>query len=300
VCEGGAVYFFVMRTHRRNLVGWGLVLVLIAINGAVYVPAVQSQSTHKLSVSFLDVGQGDSIFIQGPTGIQVLVDGGPDRSVVRELPKLMGPLDRSINLIIETHPDKDHISGLADVLEQYRVDAFMSPGAKNDTNVFGRLMNDVENEPSIVTYIARAGMRIDLGDGAYADVLYPDKDVSNIKVTNDASIVLHVVYGDTSFMLTGDLPSTIEDRLVHTLAQTELKSTVLKAGHHGSKYSTDALWLRTVAPEVVVISAGKGNTYGHPSPDALARIQTQGSEIVSTIDSGTIMYVSDGVAVVRK
>ncbi len=289
-----------MSAQRRRVVGWGLVVLLIVLNVGICVFVVQPQSRHALSVSFLNVGQGDSIFIQGPTGIQVLVDGGPDKSAVRELPLLMGPLDRSINLIVETHPDKDHISGLADVLEQYSVDAFMSPGAKNDTNVFGRLMSDVEGESGIVTYTARAGMRIDLGDGAYADVLYPDKDVSNIKVTNDASIVLHVVYGDTSFMLTGDLPSTLEDQLVHTLAAQELKSTVLKAGHHGSKYSTDALWLRAVAPQTVVISAGKGNTYGHPSPEALARIQTQGSEIVSTMDSGTITYMSDGTRVWHK
>lgn len=295
-----AVYFSTMSAQRRRVVGWGLVLLLIVLNVWICILVLQPSTSHELSVSFLNVGQGDSIFIQGPTGIQVLVDGGPDKSAVRELPRLMGPLDRSINLIVETHPDKDHISGLADVLEQYSVDAFMSPGAQNDTNVFGRLMSDVENEPGIVTYTARAGMRIDLGDGAYADVLYPDTDVSHIKVTNDASIVLHVVYGDTSFMLTGDLPSTLEDQLVHTLATQELKSTILKAGHHGSKYSTDALWLRAVAPETVVISAGKGNTYGHPSPEALARIQTQGSEIVSTMESGTITYVSDGTSVVRK
>lgn len=258
--------------------------------------------THErtLQISFLDVGQGDALFIQGPTGVQVLIDGGPDRSVVRELPRVMGPLDRSIDLMIETHPDKDHIAGLSDVLETYQVNSFLSPGLPSDTNVYARLVESLQHETGIASYVAKRGQRIHIGGGAYADILYPNKDVSHLRATNDASIVLRVVYGSTSFMLTGDLPSTIEDVLVRENSPDLLHSDVLKAGHHGSRYSTDALWLSVVRPRVAVISAGKGNTYGHPAPEVLARLRTAGTEVVSTMDEGTITFESDGVQVVQK
>lgn len=230
----------------------------------------------------------------------MLVDGGPDRSVVRELPKLIGPLQRTIDVMVETHPDKDHIAGLADVLETYEVKNIMSPGLPSDTNVYGRLVSTVESEPSIQSYLARTAMRIHLGGGAYADVLYPNKDVSRLKATNDASIVLRVVYGQTSFMLTGDMASTIEEELVRSAWAGELESDVLKVGHHGSKYSTSDLWLQAVSPAVAIISAGKGNTYGHPAPEVLGRIERQGARTLSTMDQGTITLVSDGVRVVEK
>ena len=230
----------------------------------------------------------------------MLVDGGPDRSVVRELPKLMGPLQKTIDVMIETHPDKDHIAGLADVLETYEVKNILGPGLPSDTNVYGRLVSTVESEPGIQSYLARTGMRIHLGGGAYADVLYPNKDVSRLKATNDASIVLRVVYGQTSFMLTGDMASTIEDEIVREVSIEDLESDVLKVGHHGSKYSTSDLWLQAVSPSVAVISAGRGNTYGHPAPEVLGRIEKQGARILSTMDQGTITLVSDGAHVVEK
>jgi competence protein ComEC len=292
-------YTFVMTPLRATTLRLCSIFVLLVVNAVIFY-AVFAPAAHTLRVSFINVGQGDSILIQGPTGIQVLVDGGPDQSVLRELPLLMGPLDRVIDMVVETHPDKDHIAGLADVLERYEVKNFMSPGLASDTNVYARLVDAVGKEPGVVTYTAQKGMRIHLGDGAYAEVLYPDHDVSHLVATNDASIVLHVVYGSTSFMLTGDLPSTIEDRLVRSNAPEALRSTVLKAGHHGSKYSSDDLWLSVVAPSTAVISAGKGNTYGHPAPEALSRIKKEGARIVSTMDRGTVTFESDGVVVREK
>ena len=278
---------------RATYLRLGAIALLLMANAGIFYLAFAPKH-HGLRVSFIDVGQGDSILIQGPTGVTMLVDGGPDRSVVRELPHLMGPLSRRIDIMVETHPDKDHISGLSDVLENFDVHAFMSPGLPSDTNVYLRLVNAVSNEKGISAYVAHRGMRISLGGGAYADVLYPDKDVSHLHATNDASIVLHVVYGSTSFMLTGDLPSTIEDTLVASVPSASLHSDVLKAGHHGSKYSTDDTWLHAITPSVVVISAGAGNTYGHPSLEALARIHKTTARVVSTIEQGTITFESDG------
>ena len=227
--------------------------------------------------------------------MKMLVDGGPDRSVLRELSQELRPWDRHIDIAVETHPDKDHISGLGDVFDRYQVATFLEPGIPDKTSVSQHVVATALAEPGINHVIARRGMRLHLGGGAYADVLFPDRDESTQTQTNDGSVVLHVVYGSTSFMLTGDLPSPYEDYLVG-LDGTDgnLASDVLKAGHHGSRFSSDRLWLAAVHPSIVVISAGKGNTYGHPNPDALARIRAEGARIVSTIDSGTIDFVSDG------
>lgn len=274
-----------------------MIAVLSAINLFVWT-TVTAQHPHELRVSVLDIGQGDSILIQGPTGIQMLVDGGPDHSVLRQLPREMGILDRSIDFVVETHPDKDHIAGLADVFDRYVVSYFMSPGIPNDTAPTHALENAVAHESGVHAFTARRGMRIHLGGGAYADVLYPDRDVSNLE-TNEGSVTMRVVYGTTSFMLTGDLPSDKEDYLVG-LDGAALKSDVLKAGHHGSKNSTDDAWLAAVHPSIVAISAGKGNTYGHPNPEMIARVNHEGAQILSTIDSGTIDFISDGTSIREK
>jgi competence protein ComEC len=272
-------------------------LVLVALNGVVLFFLLRP-APHELRVSFLNIGQGDSILIQSPTGVKVLVDGGPDRSVLRELSKELLPWDRRFDLLVETHPDKDHISGLGDVLERYSVANFMEPGIPDKTAISHHVLDDVGKEPGLHRLIARRGMRLHLGGGAYADVLFPDRDESTQTATNDGSTVLHLVYGTTSFMLTGDLPSPFEDYIVGLDGTDgELASDVLKAGHHGSKFSSDSMWLAAVHPSIVVISAGKNNTYGHPSPEAIGRIKNEGAKIISTITSGTIDFVSDGRAV---
>ncbi len=275
------------------------VLILIGLNGYVWF-SYSHKETPYLRVSVLDIGQGDSILVQGPTGVQMLVDGGPDRSVLRELPKEMGLFDRSLDLIVETHPDKDHIAGLTDVFSRYSVSYFLRPDLLGTTATAKGLDQAVSVEPNIHTFIAHRGMRIHLGGGAYADVLYPDRDVSRLP-TNDASVVMRIVYGTTSFMLTGDAPSVVEDHLLSVDAvDGELPTTVLKAGHHGSKYSTSEAWLTALHPQYVAISAGANNRYGHPNPDAVGRIKNESAKILSTIDQGTIRFVSDGKGVTVK
>lgn len=279
-----------------------ILLVLVIANVTIgWLLLFSPSHARELRVSFLNIGQGDSIFIEGPTGLKMLVDGGPDRSVLRELSKQLWPWDRHMDVLVETHPDKDHIEGLGDVLERYDVSNFLESGVPDQTNVSRHVKDDVAKEKGLLHTIVKRGERLHLGGGAYADILFPDTDQSQQKDTNSGSVSLHVVYGTTSFMLTGDLPSTYEDHLVQISRGThDLKSDVLKAGHHGSRFSTDSIWLNAVAPKTVVISAGKGNTYGHPAHDTIDRINRYGANIVSTIDSGTITFSSDGMNVVRK
>lgn len=247
--------------------------------------------TPVLTVSFLNVGQGDAIFIEGPTGIQMLVDGGRDRSVLRELTKRMGPLDRSIDIVVATHPDADHIGGLVGVFQNYRVSNFMSSHIASDTNTSLALLDVVEHEQNINVHVARRGQRIELGGGAYADILFPDRDVSHVE-TNTGSVIMRVVYGESEFMLTGDSPQAIEDYLV-SLDGPALQSGVLKAGHHGSRTSTSDRWLSAVLPSAVVISAGEHNSYGHPHQEVLEKVQALGARIVYTFD-GAVTFVSNG------
>ena len=276
-----------------------LVVILILIPLALYIWfLVLNPKLKHLTVSFLDVGQGDAILVEGPTGIQMLVDGGRDHAVLRELPRQMGPFDRSIDVVIATHPDADHIGGLSSVFERYSVEVFVEPGIPNDTNATFALVSAVDLEPGLQKIVARTGQRIDLGGGAYADILFPDRDVSTYE-TNTGSIVMRVVYGETSFMLSGDSPSQIEDYLVGRDG-IALKTNVLKAGHHGSRNSTGDLWLSAVDPDIVVISAGKGNSYGHPHQETLDRIARSGAEVLSTLGAGAVTFESDGEQVVAK
>jgi beta-lactamase superfamily II metal-dependent hydrolase len=275
----------------------GVLLGLLLLNGAIVVTVVSDRPT--MEVSFIDVGQGDGIYIKGPTGRQMIIDSGRDRSMLRGLGARMGLFDRTIDLAVETHPDADHIGGFPAVFSRYQIKEFMSPNIPNTTTPTLALTDAISREPGITTITAKRGMRIELGGGAYADILFPDRGMENETVTNDGSIGMRLVYGDASFMLTGDMPSPVEDWLVR-LDGTTLESDVLKAGHHGSKFSTDDLWLAAVKPSVVVISAGKDNPYGHPAPETLGRIRNEGAAIVSTMDDGTITFVTDGKKIIER
>ncbi|MBI2618095.1 MBL fold metallo-hydrolase [Candidatus Kaiserbacteria bacterium] len=250
-----------------------------------------------LTVAFLDVGQGDAIFIESPNGNQMLIDGGPNGAVLRELSKIMPFHDRFIDVILATHPDKDHIAGLIDVIERYEVGKYLEPGVLNDTGVYQTLLNAVSEKEIPVTY-ARRGMHIVLDEGVRADILFPDRDVTNVE-TNSGSIVLRVVYGETEFMLTGDAPQSIE-RYLMSLDGNDLQSDVLKAGHHGSRTSSDESFISSVHPDIAVISAGKDNSYGHPHKEVLEILSKAGIKIFNTAEEGTIIFTSDGVAITQK
>ncbi len=285
-----------MAIDRRQL-KYGFLFALVGINVLIFT-LVLLRPSHILTVSFLDVGQGDAILIESPTGTDVLIDGGRDRSVVRELPKRLGPFDRTIDLVVATHPDADHIGALPSVLDRYQVSYVLEPGVSSDTSPTKAFAASVLEEKGVTTMLARRGMRINLGGGAHMDVLFPDRNVSGLE-TNTGSVIARLVYGETSFLLTGDAPSSIENWLT-LLDGEELKSNILKAGHHGSRTSTSEAWLSAVDPSVVVISAGKDNSYGHPHAEVLENIQASGASMEATLGEGTVTFVSDGKSVRRK
>ncbi len=247
-----------------------------------------------LMVAFLDVGQGDAIFIEAPNGNQVLIDGGAGRAVLRELSRVMPFYDRSIDVVLGTHTDKDHVGGLPAVFENFSVEFYIDPGLPDDSGFYQELLRDVAKEPA-EKIIARRGMRINLGEGAELNILFPDRDVSGFDA-NDASVIARLVYGDTAFLFTGDSPKKIENYVV-SLYGDALRSDVLKAGHHGSKTSTSAAFLSAVSPDIAVVSAGEDNRYGHPHKEVTDAFAAAGVSVSRTDKDGTIIFKSDGVRV---
>ncbi|MDP3958430.1 MAG: ComEC/Rec2 family competence protein [bacterium] len=271
------------------------VLVLLAVALFFVARELLGASERLLTVAFLDVGQGDAIFIEAPNGNQLLIDGGAGRSVLRELGGLFSFGDRSIDAVLATHPDKDHIGGLPDVLRRFEVGYFIEPGVPADTGAYKALLEAV-SENKITRVLARRGMEVDLGDGVVLQVLYPDHDFGRTKDTNSASIVAKLTYGATEFMLTGDAPLAVEARLV-SLDGAGLAADVLKAGHHGSRTSSGAAFVGAVGPAVAVISAGKDNSYGHPHQEVLSLLGRLRIPVVGTYEKGTIVFESDGSSV---
>ncbi len=250
-----------------------------------------------LTVSFLDVGQGDAILIETPDGFEMLVDGGRNSSVLRELSKQRSFFDREIDMMVSTHPDLDHIAGLVDVLKRYDVGTILMTTNEGESGAAAAFALAAPKEGAQIT-LADAGQVTQLGASTTIQIFSPTGDESKLE-SNTASIVLRVVYGDTSFMLTGDAPQEIEDYLVKTYG-TQLDSDVLKLGHHGSKTSTSDAWLDTVTPQYAVVSAGLDNRYGHPHQDVIQRVLARNIQTSHTGTDGTVTFFSDGIKVWRK
>lgn len=282
---------------RAQKLGLLFITVLaIAVCGIWYVALAQANEG-ELTVAFLDIGQGDATFIESPAGVQVLIDGGKGGSVLRELASVMPFGDRSIDIVIATHPDGDHIGGLIDVLERYEVAHIIESGVQGDTPLVAKF-ETVAVEEAAERTIALRGQRVSLGGGAYLEVLFPDRSLPNVE-TNLGSVVARLVYGETVFMLTGDSPIAIEQYLA-SLDRERLASNVLKVGHHGSKTSTSPLFVGFVDPQYGVISRGCDNSYGHPHQEVLDTLAKFAVQTLDTCEEGTVIFTSDGKEVVRR
>jgi beta-lactamase superfamily II metal-dependent hydrolase len=284
-----------MHSLLRRIEVLVLVLLCVVCGGiwtAVY--AAEEKISNVLTVAMLDVGQGDALYIESPTGVQVLVDAGPDSSVLSALADIMPALDYSLDAVVATHWDADHIGGFDDVLSRYSVGAYIYPGLKKYTAI-SRALEKVVGEKEIPRVLARRGMVLELGGGAQLRVLYPESDVSYLPSdkTNEGGIVLELVYGESEMLLMADVGFGVENRL-RSLDTEELNSEVLKVGHHGSRFSTSETFLAAVSPDTALISVSKNNTYGHPTAQTLSRLKNAGAEILRTDQEGTIVLRSRG------
>lgn len=288
-----------MPMQRSAVIQGVTILVLLIVTFVIWHAVIRERQADTLTVTFLDIGQGDSIFIEAPSGRQMLIDGGKNRSVIRQLSRVMPWYDRTINVVLGTHPDADHIGGLPDVLARYEVGLIVQSSVTDDGGAdSAALENAAAQEEGAQRLTAERGQIIDLGKGAYLEILFPDRPVPTIE-TNTGSIVARLVYGDTSFMLTGDSPKVIEEYLVR-LDGSALKSDILKAGHHGSRTSSDLSFVGFVSPEYGIYSRGCDNTYGHPHQETIEIFARLGIPTLDTCEEGSISFVSDGKTITRR
>lgn len=278
---------------RKKILPLLIFVVLLAV-AAVYEHTLGDDEY--LTVAFLDVGQGDAIYIETPNGAQMLIDGGKGRAVLRQLGRMMPFFDRSIDVVLATHPDEDHIGGLPEVFDRYRIGSYLDPGLNDQSATYETIIHAVQMRHIPYT-VARTGMRITLEDGVVLEILFPDRELYGVDA-NTTSVVARLVYGDTEFLLTGDAPEAVEEYLV-ALDPASLQSDVLKLGHHGSRTSSSENFLTTVKPALAIISAGKDNSYGHPHKEVTDRLNMLGIPSLTT-SNGTVILKSDGHKIWRQ
>ena len=249
-------------------------------------------SKKNLTFAMLDIGQGDGLFIETPSGTQIMFDAGPPRSVLGPLSHVMSPFDRTIDGIVITNPDADHIGGFLDILKNYKVSKVFEPGTFNDSKTYQNLEAEIKRQ-NIPDILVKRGMRLDLGGGAVIDILFPDRDVSTW-TSNDGSVVARMTYGNTSIMLTGDATASTEKIILRENSPAQLRSRILKVGHHGSRTSTSPEFIKAVSPVYAMISDGKNNRYGHPHQEILDTLAAFGAKIFRTDLLGSIVMSSDG------
>lgn len=271
-----------------------LIFLLFVIAISILFFAYYRSGDSLLKVVFLDVDQGDAIYIEAPNGKQMLIDGGSGIGILPSLIKVMPPFDKSIDMVIVTNPDQDHIGGLVEVLKDYKVEIIIEPGTESNTLIYQNLEKEILKN-KIPKKIGKSGMQIVLDDkqNIYFNILFPDKDVSSWE-RNDGSIVGKLVYKNKSFLLMGDATKYTENLIMWNENPKNLKSNVIKLGHHGSDTSSSLLWLETVNPDIAIISAGKNNRYDHPHKSVLDNLTLLNIPYFTTYEKGNIVLKTNG------
>jgi competence protein ComEC len=241
----------------------------------------------RLQIIFLDVGQGDSILIQKGTK-QILIDGGPSgKTELANLGKYLPYFDREIEVVIATHPDRDHIGGLIDVSRNYKIGRVLTTGAEKDTQVF-KEWKDMLSYNKIETSEVSRGTEVKFGDAQMKILNPPGKVSADTGDSNNSSVVARLDYGDNSFLFTGDIESPAEKEILEGGENVDVD--VLKIAHHGSKYSSSEAFIDAASPADAVISVGANNSYGHPTEVVLDALNSRGIRIYRTDESGDIVY----------
>lgn len=237
-------------------------------------------------MAFLEVGQGDATYIRTTTGADVFIDGGPDRTVLERTSEVMQPFDATIETLILTHPDADHITGVVELVKRYDVQQIVTTALLATKPLHLELLELIQQN-DIQHVIVSAGDIIQLDQAMYCTVLYPALDTPLMALeTNDTSLVLQCDFNSTAVLLTGDMSSLVEKELVQNGGLTDVD--LLKVPHHGSKSASTAEFLAATTPELCIIEVGRNNQYGHPHQEVMDRLQ-QYCQIRRTDQAGTII-----------
>ncbi len=246
-----------------------------------------SINPNEMKVHFIDVGQGDAILIQ-VNDKNLLIDSGPKA----EKKKLVDYLDSlyisEFDYVIATHPHEDHIGNMSYIINNYKIINFYSPKAQNNTSAFESMAESLARKNIKIKILKTNNTSINLGENTLVEVLSPNLD--SYDNLNNYSPVIKISYGNTSFLFTGDAEESIEKELISK--SFNLKSDLLKIGHHGSSTSTSKIFLEKVNPKFTVISVGKDNTYGHPTKETLEKIKN--TKVFRTDLDSSIVIISDG------
>ncbi|MEQ6856190.1 MBL fold metallo-hydrolase [Lysinibacillus capsici] len=267
-----------------------LLLCLFLLAGcteAVKTEKIPVTAGHEMQVHFIDVGQGDSILIESPSGKTMLIDGGVKGAGQQIVSYLKELGINKLDIVVATHPDADHIGGLIPVLDNMTIEQFYDSGKVHTSQTFEEMLTRID-EKNIPYHVPKIGDDIEFDKDVNVKVLNANDQATD---NNDASIVLKMTYGNVSFLLTGDAGVALEKEML----QYDVKATVLKAGHHGSNTSSSEEFIQAVKPEVTILSYGEDNKYGHPHAEIVDRLQAIGSKIYATADLGTITVSTDGV-----
>ena len=285
-----------MVIQKKQKIGLLVILFLATVIVWIFV-FIENHQSNLLVIKFLDVGQGDAEFIETPDKKQVLIDGGPDLTILEKLGRAMSFYDHYIDLVILTHPEADHLSGLIEVAKRYRIGAIITTGVVRDTEEYKQWI-EIIKEKDIPVYITKANGEIDFGNNIKMKILHPFENLIGQKISdsNNTSIIAQLDYKNFEALFTGDIEKSVENKLV--ASGINLNSDILKVAHHGSKTSSTEEFLKAVDAFVAVIEVGKDNRYGHPHQEVLDRLANL--EIFQTGKDGNIEILSDGEKFWRK
>lgn len=266
-----------------------IIAFLIAAYAALFVIIYQLPD-NKFHIYFLNVGQGDSILIKTPENHEILVDGGPQDFVMQELSEVLPFFVKHLDLIVLTHPHKDHVDGLIEVLKRFKVDNILISGVQYDSPDYKEFLQEIQAY-GIKVFIAESHTDFKFGAVVF-DVLYPQDEIigETFDNLNNSSIAMRIAYAGKHVLLTGDLEVKGEAGLLATGA--DLQADIFKAGHHGSRTSSSIALLKKVKPEIVVIQCGKDNQFGHPHQETLDNLKKLGIKNVYRNDlDGRVEFV---------
>lgn len=279
----------------QNLIAT-IILVLFGANILAWLVVFDLAKPKYLEVTFFDVGQGDAALIETPQRQQILIDGGPSSIILEKLGKEMPFWDRTIDLIILTHPEIDHLSGLLEVLKRYKIENILWTGVVREIPEYKEWQKLLEKEGANIFFV-KTGQKISCTECRRQKwemkILFPFQNLAGQRMersSNDTSIVAKLSSGQIDILFTGDIEAKTEQELVGR--GLDLKSEILKVAHHGSKTSTIPEFIAAVSPEIAVISVGKDNPYGHPHSQTLENLR--GIKILRTDIDGDIKIKSDG------
>lgn len=274
-----------MNLTFKKFIG-GLAIVLLAVLISQEISRAKNSDASALEVNFLNVGQGDATLINYLGQYQALIDGGSNgKKLLSELGKAMPWGDKNIELVILTHPDADHLSGLVDLLDNYEAGIFLDNGQEADTEIYKQLKQKIEDNKIKKESLAE-GSNFNIGELLNFKIFNPDEAGISGEERNDNSVVLKMEFGENSFLFTGDAETSAEGDMIYD--EENINVDWLKVGHHGSKNSTAENFIEAVSPRYAIISAGAGNRYGHPHEETLARLKNKNVDILRTDEKGTI------------